>query len=129
MRSTRATYAVERLKTRSGHTGYAAVSLSGGLFYLVDRNAGKDPESSSPANASSNTDTDAGSGVSAGAATGGAATKAAAPPAAAGSPARLCEPLPLDAFVAFVDGFGPPKPSKASKLDLAFEAQLRKSRS
>src|ERR1700744_3066221 len=124
MLSTRATYAVERLKTRSGHTGYAAVSLSGGLFYLVDRNAGKDPESSSPANANSNITTATGSGGSE-----SAATQATAPAVAAESPARLCEPLPLDAFVAFVDGFGPPKPSKASKLDLAFEAQLRKSRS
>jgi hypothetical protein len=90
MRSTKATYAVERLKTRSGNTRYAAVSLSGGLFYLIDRAADKDADK----------------GVT-----------------------RLCEPLPLDAFVAFVDGFGPPKPSKASKLDLAFEEQLRKSRS
>jgi hypothetical protein len=39
MRSTRAINAVERLKTRSGNPQYAAVSLSGGLFYLVDRAA------------------------------------------------------------------------------------------
>ena len=39
MRSTKAINAVERLKTRSGNTHYAAVSLSGGLFYLVDRSA------------------------------------------------------------------------------------------
>ncbi len=37
---------------------------------------------------------------------------------------KLCEPLPLDDFVKFVDGFGPPKPRKASKLDIAFEKQL-----
>lgn len=121
MRSTRATYAVERLKTRSGNAGYAAVSLSGGLFYLIDRSAGKDPESGTRASANSNADTGSGAGA-------GAAAKATASPAA-GSPAKLCEPLPLDAFVAFVDGFGPPKPSKASKLDIAFEAQLRRSRS
>jgi hypothetical protein len=125
MRSTRATYAVERLKTRSGNAGYAAVSLSGGLFYLIDRSAGKDPESGTRASANSNAGSDAGAGAGAGA---GAAAKATASPAA-GSPAKFCEPLPLDAFVAFVDGFGPPKPSKASKLDIAFEAQLRRSRS
>jgi hypothetical protein len=108
MRSTRATYAVERLKTRSGNTGYAAVSLSGGLFYLIDRGADKGADAS------------AGRDVS---------PEKIAAKAAAKSPVKLCEPLPLDAFVAFVDGFGPPKPSKASKLDLAFEEQLRKSRS
>ncbi len=84
MRSTKAIYAVERLKTRSGHAGYAALSLAGGLFCLVDR--------------------------------------------ADDTGAKLCQPLPVDAFVAFVDGFGPPKPRKASKLDLAFEEQIRKSR-
>jgi hypothetical protein len=115
MRSTRATYAVERLKTRSGNTGYAAVSLSGGLFYLIDRDAGKGADTSADTRAdATNVAGDA---------------QQIAGKAAAKSPAKLCEPLPLDAFVAFVDGFGPPKPSKASKLDLAFEEQLRKSRS
>ncbi len=84
MRATQAIYAVERLKTRSGNTGYAAVSLAGGLFYLVDRHD------------------DTG--------------------------AKLSQPLPVDAFVSFVDGFGPARPRKASKLDLAFEEQIRKSR-
>jgi hypothetical protein len=84
MRSTKAIYAVERLKTRSGHPGYAAVSLAGGLFYLADRSDE--------------------------------------------TGAKLSQPLPVDAFVAFVDGFGPPKPRKASKLDIAFEEQIRKSR-
>jgi hypothetical protein len=37
VRSTKAINAVERLKTRSGNPQYAAISLSGGLFYLVDR--------------------------------------------------------------------------------------------
>ena len=47
MRSTKAINAVERLKTRSGNPQYAAaVSLSGGLFYLVDRSASGVPESS-----------------------------------------------------------------------------------
>jgi hypothetical protein len=120
MRSTRATYAVERLKTRSGHTAYAAVSLSGGLFYLIDRGAGKG------AGAGASHDGNAVAGHDANA---DADMRKLAAKAAAGSPVKLCEPLPLDAFVAFVDGFGPPKPSKASKLDLAFEEQLRKSRS
>jgi hypothetical protein len=124
MRSTRATYAVERLKTRSGHAGYAAVSLSGGLFYLIDRGAGKD----SGAGAGNDGDAVAGQDTKADSDVDADLRKIAAkvPPR---SPVKLCEPLPLDAFVAFVDGFGPPKPSKASKLDLAFEEQLRKSRS
>ncbi|CAB3794790.1 hypothetical protein [Pararobbsia alpina] len=115
MRSTRATYAVERLKTRSGNPGYAAVSLSGGLFYLIDRGADKGADTRADTRVgAANVDT-------------GAQQIAGQP--GARSPAKLCGPLPLDAFVAFVDGLGPPKPSKASKLDLAFEEQLRKSRS
>jgi hypothetical protein len=126
MRSTRATYAVERLKTRSGHAAYAAVSLSGGLFYLVDRGSGKGTGASASASASAGNEGNAVAGPDANA---DADMQKLAVKAAAGSPVKLCEPLPLDAFVAFVDGFGPPKPSKASKLDLAFEEQLRKSRS
>ncbi len=37
MRTTRAIHAVERLKTRSGNPQYTAISLSGGLFYLIDK--------------------------------------------------------------------------------------------
>jgi hypothetical protein len=37
MRSTKAISAVERLKTRSGNPHYAAVSLPGGYFYLIER--------------------------------------------------------------------------------------------
>lgn len=81
MRTTKATYAVERLKTRTGNPQYAAVSLASGLFYLTDRSTG--------------------------------------------TAEKCCEPLPLDEFVAFVEGFGPKKPRKASKLDLAFEEQLK----
>jgi hypothetical protein len=84
MRSTKAIHAVERLKTRSGNARYAAVSLPGGLFYLVDKASGADQ--------------------------------------------KLCEPLPLDAFVAFVDTLAPAKPRKVSKLDAAFDAQIQKSR-
>jgi len=38
------------------------------------------------------------------------------------------EPLPMDAFVKFVDGFGPQTPRRVTKMDLAFEAQLGKRR-
>ncbi|WJF89566.1 hypothetical protein QS306_10660 [Paraburkholderia bonniea] len=85
MRTTRAIHAVERLKSRSGHPYYAAISLPGGLFYLADK--------------------------------------------AAEAPAKLSGPLALDEFVKFVDAFGPQKPRRASKLDLAFEAQIKKSKS
>jgi hypothetical protein len=37
MRSTKAISAVERLKTRTGNTQYAAVSMPGGYFYLIER--------------------------------------------------------------------------------------------
>lgn len=85
MRTTQATYAVERLKKRTDHASYAAISLPGGLFYLTDR--------------------------------------------AQPSGTKLCEPLPLEAFVSYVDALSPAKPRKVSKLDIAFEDQIRKSRS
>lgn len=44
----------------------------------------------------------------------------------AGEPLVLSERLPLDEFVAFVKAFGPQKPRKATKSDLAFEKQLIK---
>lgn len=84
MRTTQATRAVERLKTRTGNTHYSAVATPGDLFYLVDR--------------------------------------------ASGAAQKLCAPLSLDDFVAFVDGLGPPKPRKANKLDIAFEEQLKTSK-
>jgi len=84
MRSTKAIHAVERLKKRTSHAGYAAVSLPGGVFYLIDRST---PQST-----------------------------------------KLSESLPLDDFVAFVDALSPAKPRKTSKLDVAFEEQIRKSR-
>jgi hypothetical protein len=37
MRSTKAISAVERLKTRTGNPQYAAVSMPGGYFYLIER--------------------------------------------------------------------------------------------
>ena len=83
MRSTRATAAVERLKTRSGNKLYSMVRTAEGMFYLV-----------------------LGSGIA--------------------EPAPQSDALAMDAFVKFVDGFGPQIPRRVSKLDLAFEAQLIK---
>ncbi|MDR5857297.1 hypothetical protein P9239_00560 [Caballeronia sp. LZ062] len=83
MRSTRAISAVERLKTRSGNPHYAAVSMPGGYFYLVERGA----EGSK----------------------------------------KLCDPRPMDDFIAFVNAREPAKPRKASKLDEAMEAQIGRS--
>jgi hypothetical protein len=42
---------------------------------------------------------------------------------------KLSEPMEMDAFVKFVDGFGPQKPKRVSKLDVAFEKQLAKKNS
>lgn len=42
------------------------------------------------------------------------------------APVAQCEPMPMDAFVQFVDAFGPQIPRRATKNDLAFEAQLTK---
>jgi hypothetical protein len=43
-----------------------------------------------------------------------------------GAVERLSEPLELDAFVAFVNGYGPQTPKRVSKLDIAFEKQLQR---
>lgn len=48
MRTTKATHAVERLKTRSGNPQFAAVAMAGGLFYLVDRSGGTAEKRSEP---------------------------------------------------------------------------------
>lgn len=83
MRSTRATAAVERLKSRSGNSLYSMVRTADGMFYLV-----------------------LGSGTAA--------------------PEPQSDALSMEAFVRFVDKFGPQIPKRVSKLDLAFEAQLVK---
>lgn len=44
----------------------------------------------------------------------------------AGVPEKLSGSLEQDAFVKFVDAFGPQRPRRISKLDTAFEKQLRK---
>ena len=43
---------------------------------------------------------------------------------AAGVPVKLCEPMTLDEFAAFVNAYGPQTPRRVSKLDVAFEKQL-----
>lgn len=40
--------------------------------------------------------------------------------------APLCAPMELDEFVAFVNGIAPAAPKRVSKLDVAFEKQLKK---
>lgn len=42
-----------------------------------------------------------------------------------GAPEAIGEPLPLDEFVAFVNKTGPQVVQRVSKLDIAFEQQLR----
>ena len=81
MRSTRATAAVERLKSRSGNPDYAMLRTAAELFCLT-LGAPQDPAS------------------------------------------RLCEFLPLDEFVAFVNAYGPQIPRRMTKADAAFEQQL-----
>lgn len=41
-------------------------------------------------------------------------------------PAIVSERLPLDEFVAFVKAYGPQKPRRQTKSDIAFEKQLVK---
>ena len=82
MRTTKAAYAVERLKRRSGDTHYKMVLNSAGQPYLVKDEGGKET--------------------------------------------ALCEPMPLEDFVPFVDGFGPQEKRRMTKNDVAFEAQLVK---
>lgn len=38
---------------------------------------------------------------------------------------KLSTPLPLDDFVTFVNAYGPQQVQKRSKLDVAFESQIR----
>jgi hypothetical protein len=44
--------------------------------------------------------------------------------AGAAAPIKLCEPMALDDFAKFVNAYGPQKPKRVSKLDVAFEKQL-----
>ncbi len=43
-----------------------------------------------------------------------------------GDSARLCEPMAMDDFVSFVNGYGPQTVKRVSKLELAFSQQLDK---
>ena len=43
-----------------------------------------------------------------------------------GAPVVLCERLQLDEFVTFVKAYGPQKPRRQTKSDIAFEKQLVK---
>ncbi len=47
---------------------------------------------------------------------------------ATGETEKLCKPLPLDEFVAFVNGLEPAQPAKISKFDQALETQIKNSR-
>lgn len=82
-RTTKAAYAVTRLKQRSNLAPYSMVSQADGRFYLVLHGAD-------------------------------------------GSVEKLCDALEMDEFIRFVDGINQAAPKKASKLDLAFERQLRR---
>jgi hypothetical protein len=44
--------------------------------------------------------------------------------AGAAAPIKLCEPMTLEDFAKFVNAYGPQKPKRVSKLDVAFEKQL-----
>ncbi len=41
---------------------------------------------------------------------------------------RLCELMPMDEFVAFVNAYGPQTPKRVSKLEVAFSEQLAKNK-
>ncbi len=41
---------------------------------------------------------------------------------------KLCEPMPMDEFVSYVNAYGPQIPKRVSKLEVAFSEQLAKSK-
>lgn len=45
---------------------------------------------------------------------------------ASGESERLCEPMQMDDFVAFVNAYGPQTQKRVSKLDIEFSKQLGK---
>ncbi|WP_020168070.1 MULTISPECIES: hypothetical protein [Methylotenera] len=99
MRSTRASAAIDRLKRRSGNDNYSMAMTSNGLFSLVLA-ASDEAVANRAENAASNN-----------------------------KPSRLCEPMQMDDFVIFVNAYGPQTPKRVSKIDVAFNQQLAKSRS
>jgi hypothetical protein len=46
--------------------------------------------------------------------------------AGGGDSIRLCEPMLMEDFVAFVNAYGPQTPKRVSKLDVEFNKQLTK---
>jgi hypothetical protein len=83
MRSTRASAAIERLKSRSGDARYSMILNANGSFYLTLHLEN-------------------------------------------GAVEKLSEALSLEAFVEFVNKFGPQTPRRITKMDAAFEKQLNK---
>jgi hypothetical protein len=47
-------------------------------------------------------------------------------PSKNGASTKLCEPMTMDDFVSFVNGFGPQIVKRVSKLDVEFSKQLVK---
>ncbi len=43
-----------------------------------------------------------------------------------GESAKLCQPMMMEEFVAFVNAYGPQTPKRVSKLDVEFSRQLTK---
>ena len=102
MRSTKASAAIDRLKRRSGNDHYSMIMSQNGLFSLVLAQAA---QASTLNNSIEHNSIDQ--------------------PA---KPNRLCEPMPMDEFVAFVNAYGPQTPKRVSKMDIAFSEQLAKSK-
>lgn len=98
MRSTKASAAIDRLKRRSGNDNYSMAMTSNGLFSLVLPSSTETPLVDDSIVLANN------------------------------KPTRLCEPMPIDEFVVFVNAYGPQTPKRVSKLDIAFNQQLSKSR-
>lgn len=108
MRTTRASAAIDRLKKRSGNDNYSMAMSSNGLFSLILSDVKKSETTGDQTSANqSNADKKI---------------------VASNKPNRLCEPMPMDDFVAFVNAYGPQTPKRVSKLDVAFNAQLTRSR-
>lgn len=98
MRSTKASAAIDRLKRRSGNDNYSMAMTSNGLFSLMLPSTIEAPLADDQITPAGN------------------------------KPTRLCEPMPIDEFVVFVNAYGPQTPKRVSKLDVAFSQQLAKGR-
>lgn len=98
MRSTKASAAIDRLKRRSGNAHYSMTLGGGGMFCLMLSN---DIDVSKQ-------------GVSQQVMSEQVKSR------------RLCEPMPIDEFNAFVNAYQAPTPKRVSKLEVAFQKQLTK---